>query len=194
MNNDVNATAVDPTSGHGLEDLEAIIARGLPSYDAVSMALFEIHERRLYLKLYGSFREYIRRRWQFSRARAYQILHFARLKQLSTTVDTKGAPKNERQARALDGQGNPRSDEQADPVLRAMSYLSKVFERLPISERADFIDSIGDLLHEFRQEVARQRPTSIAPAPTSGPKHDSAQPMALSVLGRPSGVLSKKEE
>jgi hypothetical protein len=149
-------TPADAESDHGLEYLEGIIARGLPSYDAVSTALFEIHQRKLYVKLYGSFREYIGRRWHFSRARAYQILHFARLKQLSTVVVGKGAPKNERQARALDGKGNPRSDEQADPVLRAMRYLIRAFERLPVSERADFIDSIGDLLHDFRQELAHQ--------------------------------------
>ena len=151
MSNDESTAAqLLPEMGAGLKDLENIIARGLPSYDAVAIALLEIHERKLYSKLYGSFQEYVKRRWQFSRARAYQMLHFARLKRLSTTVDTDG-PENERQARALDAQGNLRAPGVTDPILAAMMSLGKLFERLPFSERRELIESVADLLAEFEQ-------------------------------------------
>jgi len=59
-----NTTAGLP-GGLSLEDLESVIARGLPNYDAMAVALLEIHDRKLYRK-----------------PRAYQMLHFARLKKL----------------------------------------------------------------------------------------------------------------
>jgi len=108
MKSDETINSADHLPGTpSLQYYEAIIARGLPSLENVAAALLELHEQRLYRKSYGSFKEYLRWRWHLSRARGYQMLHFARLKRMSTEVDT-GAPLNERQARLLDAQGKLR--------------------------------------------------------------------------------------
>jgi hypothetical protein len=193
MNSAPTTAPVPAAGGPGLEYYEGIMARGLPSYEAVSLALLEIHERKLYSALYGSFQAYVQRRWQFSRARAYQMLHFARLKRLSTMVDITLGPENERQARALDGQGNPRSPEEADPVFRAMRYLVKLFERLPSAERREFIESIGNLLRDFTQEMARQDRQRFDQIQASGPGQNldaardpaSAEPPAMGAPPNP---------
>jgi hypothetical protein len=138
-----------------LADLETVIARGLPRQDEVALALLEIHERKLYRPAYKSFKDYLLRRWELSRARGYQMLHFARLKRMSTTVD-RNNPNNERQARTLDAHGNARLPREEDPVLRAMNYLANVFFRLPANRRHEFIEAIRDLLAEMEQAVNRR--------------------------------------
>jgi hypothetical protein len=152
----MNASNAEPkpnqplsVSGRNLEDLEAVIDRMVPNYEAAAFALFEIHHRKLYAPLYRSFRDYVEQRWHFSRARAYQLLHFAQIKRMSTVVDT------ERQARNLDRQGVPRRahGDDRDPVLRAMRYLVKVFHALASGERRDFIESIRDLLSDLKMEL-----------------------------------------
>jgi len=131
MKSDETINSADHLPGTpSLQYYEAIIARGLPSLENVAAALLELHDRRLYRKSYGSFKEYLRWRWHLSRARGYQMLHFARLKRMSTEVDT-GAPLNERQARLLDAQGKLRKKREEDLILRAMGYLSSTFDRLP---------------------------------------------------------------
>ena len=116
----------NPPASPNLEYWEGIIAQGLPNREAVALALLEIHSRKLYGEGYGSFQAYLRQRWHFSRARGYQLLHFARLKKRSTAVDTLG-PQNERQARRLDAQGNGRRPAEDDPIMQAMEYVAAAF-------------------------------------------------------------------
>ena len=141
-------TSVTPRS---LEQLEQIIAAGLNRYDDVSAALFEIHARKLYKPGYGSFRSYLRRRWGMSRSRGYQLLHYARLKQMSTRVDN--GPQNERQARRLDNNGQERQTEAPDLICRVMLYLGKYFEQLPGRWRWEYITAVQELLLEMAERL-----------------------------------------
>ena len=156
-NHHVLPGAGETSAAPNLEYWEGIIAQGLPNREAVASALLEIHGRKLYQEGYGSFQAYLRQRWHFSRARGYQLLHFARLKQLSTAVDTPG-PENERQARRLDAHGNGRRPEEDDPILQTMDYVVAAFGRLPPSEQREFISSLRDLLTELAQGLDRQAP------------------------------------
>ena len=156
-NHHVLPGAGETPAAPNLEYYEGIIAQGLPNREAVALALLEIHSRKLYGEGYGSFQAYLRQRWHFSRARGYQLLHFARLKTLSTAVDTPG-PENERQARRLDAHGNGRQPEQDDPIMPAMDYVAAAFGRLPPSEQREFISSLRDLLTELAQGLDRQAP------------------------------------
>jgi hypothetical protein len=158
---DQGAAGGAPKASRTFEELEAAIAAGLPKQDEaahqVAVALFEIHERELYRPAYQSFKDYLARRWNLSRARAYQLLHFARLKHMSTAVDTK-RPENERQARALDTNGKPRRRREDNPVLRAMNYLANLFCRLTPDQRRELVECIGELLRDMEREIDRDEP------------------------------------
>src|SRR5258705_7873909 len=130
-----------PGGRRNLEDLENVITANLSSYDQVALAMLEIHDHRLYRNGHGTFKDYLLRRWQLSRARGYQLLHFGRPIQLSTTVDIAG-PENERQARLLDGRGKARCPSEEDPVQRAMNYLVAAYKRLHAPDRLDFVKSL----------------------------------------------------
>jgi hypothetical protein len=154
MKNEFEQSPDLPPSSSNLQSLEAIIEHGLPNMDSVAEALLRIHEQRLYREDYGSLQEYVRRRWGFSRARAYQLLHLARLKRMSTMVDAEGL--NERQARLRDAEGKLRKDAQVDLIQQAMSRLGRTFERLPRPERREFIQYIRKLLNEMEQQLDQE--------------------------------------
>jgi hypothetical protein len=176
MSADGNTTD-DRLAGKRLEDLESEIAQGLSSRDAIAPALLEIHDRKLYREKYGSFRAHLAHRWPFKRAWAYQLLRFAHIKKLSTTVDSR-SPENERQARRLDAAGNMRATQEKNRIERAMDYLTKRFESLPCSERAEFIQVIRALLVDLEKEWHDQEHAvaTVNPEPQPPDLPKSAQP------------------
>ncbi len=83
-----------------LDELEAVIERGLTTFVEVGRALSEVRDSRLYRERFDTFESYCDQRWSLSRPRAYQLIDAAHVAELvSTTVDT--GPKNEAQAREL---------------------------------------------------------------------------------------------
>ena len=132
-----------------LAQLEAIIEKGLPHYEEVAIAIFEIHDRKLFKP--ESFQSYLRRRWNLSRSRGYQLLHFARLKKTSTVVDID----NERKARNLKSDGSAKTHEELDIIEEAMIYIIDIFERLPMERRRKLIDWIRGLLDDFEKALTR---------------------------------------
>ena len=169
------APADAPGAARTLEELEGIIAKGLPTDDQIALALLEIHDRKLYHKEYGTFQAYLRRRWQFSRSRGYQILHFARLLEMSTTVGTSG-PQTERQARLLNRAGKPRRPRETDVVTRAMNYLVAAYEKLPLLERRDFVESLQSLLFEMHEQVEKHLASPAGSSGTSDNPSSKAHP------------------
>ena len=137
-----------------LENLEAIIEKGLPNYEGVAFALLEIYEGKLFKREYGSFKRYMEVRWNKSRSRGYQLLHLARLKKLSTMVDIPSV-QNERQARALAPHGAKRP-QNLDPIERAMQYLVVKFEKLTPEGKRQFIDGIRGLLDEMESLLKKE--------------------------------------
>ena len=84
-----------------LAELEATVERGLATFVEVGAALLAIRDRRLYREAHGTFEDYCRERWRFSRPRAYQMIEAAEVMALvSTNVDI-APPTNEAQAREL---------------------------------------------------------------------------------------------
>ncbi len=177
MNNDPEKSPppqANPAPELGLDHYEQIITLGLPDMESVALALFEIHRRKLYKQTYRSFQEYLRQRWHMSRARGYQLLHFARLKQASTTVDT------ERQARCLKADGTPRKkEEDDDPIRRAMVYLHNLYDRLNLHDREELIEFVGVVLDElkkkFLEETSGQRSAILQNEPTT--RRDPESPL-----------------
>jgi hypothetical protein len=87
---------------------EAAIEKGLGTFIEVGNALLDISERRLYRVAYKEFESYCRERWNFTRARAYQLIEAARINEnLSTRVDKPDSdvsmPTSEKQVRPLAG-------------------------------------------------------------------------------------------
>ncbi|MGO8925943.1 MAG: hypothetical protein ACLQU3_03470 [Limisphaerales bacterium] len=81
---------------------ERTIGKGLKSFLAVGMALKEIRDNRLYRQQYDTFEEYVAKRWELSRPRAYALCAASEVVAfLSPIGDTGMLPENEAQARPL---------------------------------------------------------------------------------------------
>lgn len=57
-----------------LAECEAIIERGMATFIEVGNALLTIRDSRLYKGTHGTFEDYCRERWAFSRSRAYRLI------------------------------------------------------------------------------------------------------------------------
>jgi hypothetical protein len=81
---------------------ERIIVRGLRSFLEVGAALIKIRDKRLYRQQYETFEDYVWRRWELSRPRAYELCAASEVvEDLSAVADIRLLPENERQARPL---------------------------------------------------------------------------------------------
>lgn len=85
-----------------LGELEAVVDRGLQTFFEVGEALMKIRAARLHRETHATFKAYVEERFDFSDARARQLIAAAKT---VTTVTLGGgeAPKTEREARFLAG-------------------------------------------------------------------------------------------
>ncbi|MEU9444615.1 hypothetical protein AB0D42_27790 [Streptomyces sp. NPDC048304] len=96
----MNEIALTHDEQADLAQLEAVIERGMNTFIEVGNALAVIQERKLYRSQHGTFEDYCRSKWGFSRQRAYQLT--AAAEAVTTMVDIGlPAPTSERQAREL---------------------------------------------------------------------------------------------
>lgn len=83
-----------------MQQLEAIIERGLQGFCEAGQALCRIRDKRLYRLTYRKFEDYCRERWSISKTRAYELMAASEVvAQLSAVADD--LPANEAQARPL---------------------------------------------------------------------------------------------
>jgi hypothetical protein len=129
-----------------LDELEAIIERGVQTFVEVGEALMEIRDSRLYKQTHSSFESYLRERWKMSRPRGYQLIAAA---ELSTTVDS--PPENEWQARAM------RPTVGRPPGSSAPTSHTHVGSALPVTEK-DFQKTVTDALTAFGWRWCHFRP------------------------------------
>jgi hypothetical protein len=125
-----------------LDELEAIIERGVQTFVEVGEALMEIRDSRLYKQTHSSFESYLRERWRMSRPRGYQLIAAA---ELSTTVDS--PPKNEWQARAL----RPAVDKK--PKCREAVVKDGDLQGLPVRASAPRPESVDISEKDFQKTV-----------------------------------------
>jgi len=147
-----STTAMLKSLPQELARLEEIVERARAKPNERALALLAIHDRQLYLSEYGSFRDYLWKRWQIKPSRGYQLLRWARLLMAPTGAQP-GGPQNERQSRRLDAEGKTRKQGALDWTMRAMAYLVKVWETVAPAERRDFIHALQSLLTEMAQEL-----------------------------------------
>ena len=76
------------TEQYKLKECETVIERGLNTFVDVGNALAAIRDGKLYRETHGTFEDYCRDKWGFSRPRAYQFIEAAEtVGILSTIVD-----------------------------------------------------------------------------------------------------------
>ena len=88
-----------------LAELEKTIARGKKTFVEVGLALAEIRDVRLYRRDYGSFSEYCREKWGWSKSYAYDIIQSAEVvktlpEKVSAIADTENKVRELRKAPA----------------------------------------------------------------------------------------------
>ena len=82
-----------------LQELEAVIGRGIKSFIDTGLALAEIRDQRLYRVDFATFEDYCQKKWNWTRQRSNQLIDAARVAVNLTTIVVK--PLNEAQAREL---------------------------------------------------------------------------------------------
>jgi hypothetical protein len=107
------ATETDALSDYErnrLERNEQKIQDALLTFVEMGEALEDIRKNRLYREGFESFEDYCRKRWNFSRQRAYQLIEGAKIAELLSTEVTIW-PTNEAQVRPLAGLSNEEATE-----------------------------------------------------------------------------------
>ncbi len=84
-----------------LRELEAIIERGLDTYEQVGNAIAEIHDARLYLQTHRTFEEYLDARWGLKRQRGYELMAAASVAVAVSEKSDAAPPRREAHAKAL---------------------------------------------------------------------------------------------
>ena len=87
------------TEATQLDELEAVVERGLATFVDVGNALAAIRDARLYRAEHDTFEEYLLARWGMARQRAYQMIEAARV--VENVNNCRQIPSNEAQARPL---------------------------------------------------------------------------------------------
>lgn len=123
-------STIEPTR---LARLEAVIEKGMRTFVEVGEALQEIRDSRLYRETHGTFEDYCRERWGFSRIHAFRLVQAS---QVSRALPTGNIP-NERVAREL----APLRD---DPEALAAAWVAAT-EATPDPSPADVRRAVAHL-------------------------------------------------
>ncbi len=125
---------------------ERTIAKGLKSFLEVGMALKEIRDKRLYRQQYDTFAEYVAKRWEMSRPRAYELCAASEvMADLSGIPDIRVLPENEAQANPLTRLKITEHRQQAWGMAVAMAAA----ERRPVTAR-DAEEAVRKLSGKFQ--------------------------------------------
>jgi hypothetical protein len=90
---------IDPAR---FEELEHVIEHGLGTFVEVGRALLEIQQRRLYRAAgYGTFADYVEKRWDLSSTHAYRQIEASKVVDILSPIGDMPLPANEAQAREL---------------------------------------------------------------------------------------------
>jgi 16S rRNA G966 N2-methylase RsmD len=136
-----------------LVELEAIIERGLATFMDVGNALLEIRKDQLYLQTHGTFENYCKERWGWTRQRAYQLMDAA---DVSRILDT--PPANAGQAAEL----VPLKDDEV-AVVEAWRDAREQAEALGTKLSAAIVkNAVEKRLGRIRREKAVEEAPSVS--------------------------------
>lgn len=153
----MNEIALTHDEQADLAQLEAVIERGMNTFIEVGNALADIQERKLYRDEYGTFEDYCRTKWGFSRQRAYQLT--AAAEAVTTMVDMGlPAPTSERQTRELIRIPEPeRVDVWRETVERTGGQPTAAAVRETYAARADEVVDAELVDEPARPEPPKQK-------------------------------------
>lgn len=127
------------TPPRDLAELEAIVEKGLRTYQDVGDTLDEIHSRRLYKPKYKNFRTYLKERWNLSRAHGYRIIAAAKLAKMSPIGDKPG---NEHAARkrlaSQKGKTKPKKTSKVIPEVEFETFTNLIARWEKGLDKADY--------------------------------------------------------
>jgi len=129
---EVAAQLSDIQAMQTLAHYEAIIERGLKTFEEVGNALLTIRDSKLYRETgHKTFREYCRERWGFKESRTYQLMSAADVMgNLKTSTMVEVLPTTERQARPLT---HLSPDQQQEAWIQAIESAPLVNGKLKIT-------------------------------------------------------------
>jgi hypothetical protein len=158
---DSGPSTSEPLSAEEQLDLrryEIEIEENKEAFLTMAAALFEIWSRRLYRENYKSFKQYCRKRWDFSRAYGYKLINAHKtIQKVSTMVDTPVAITSGTQALEL---AKVPEDPQAEVVKNAMQKANNG----NLTSR-----HIKEAAQELKAAITVQSPTT-APSTVVAPK------------------------
>jgi hypothetical protein len=141
-------------------ECEKIICRGLETFLEVGRALATIRDKRLYRDRYGTFEEYSRQRWEFSKTHANRLIEAAAVAAVLTPIGVK--LKCESQVRPLVG---------LEPMKISAAW-----------KRAEEIAGDGEVTAKFVRQAAEEfKKGSNSSLPISTSKKSSLIPTGLKV-------------
>lgn len=142
-----------------LEELEAVIERGLETFIEVGQALKEIRDNRLYKEIgYTRFEDYCRERWSFERSYAYYLIQSAGVAaEMSTIVDD--PPTTEFHARELAKVKDVEKRKavweavQKDPEPVTARKIREEAKRQEQAEVAEYVEGVSQMFTEEAREA-----------------------------------------
>lgn len=164
-----------------LDELEAVIARGLGAFFEVGDALRQISGARLYKDTHDTFESYCIERWQLSRPRAYELMAAADVvASLSAIADTP-MPRNEAQARQL-APMRDKPEQMAEAMQRASVDAPATAKKIAavVEEMLDEAAEKAETVREDKAAIADLNATAEA----AGIDGDEKRQTARTTLGR----------
>jgi len=161
-----------------LAKYEAVIERCIKTNIEAGIAMKAIHDNKLYKGQYETFEAYVKNRWDYSRARAYQLIEAAEVDaNLSTAVDTTDRPRHERHLREI---AKAPVEQQAE-VVKKVAEKAAEENRKPTSK--DYKKAVELLLEgEGAGEGTGVQETPPPPPPPPEPEHHPKE-MAGPLMG-----------
>lgn len=146
------AAPLDLTDRNDLQYHEQVIEKGVKTFLQVGESLAVIRDRRLYRESYGTFEEYLDKRWDLKRARAYQLINAADVLkalpgEMSTIVDT------ESKAREL---AKVEPEKRAEVVEKAVEATGGKLTAKSLREAAQDAEARNAVI-EVAREIDRER-------------------------------------
>lgn len=101
LNSSTSLSALTDSEKLERDECEAIICSGWDTFLDVGRALMTVRNKRLYRDQHGTFEDYCRRKWAFSKSHANRLIEAALVASILTPIGAK--PANESQLRPLVG-------------------------------------------------------------------------------------------
>lgn len=173
-----------------LEENEKKIGEVLLSFIDIGEALYEIRESRLYREGFDTFEDYCRKRWNFSRQRASQLIEGAKIAELLST-DVTIWPSNEAQVRPLAGLSNEKVTE-AWKIAKALAGKKEISGRI-VKEAVNSLREVNSEPHVKSNRLLAEMASSMIADESSIPptrEREDPEPVPVCVANSATSLMA----